>query len=304
MIVSLKNMCKSINLYYVVIFYLLLFLLLVFIPQRKQKNFIEGNQILIIGGSTGLGISLAIQLQDMGCKVYIAGRNLEKLKHLQKIHGFNFYVLDVRDINTLKVITEKFNYVFYCAGYCVPGYFIDLKIEDFKQMMDTNFFGCINTLKYLLHANKTPFSYIAIASTVCYYTFPGYSGYSPSKAALKSFFDAAELELEKKNIKSYIYFVNTIDSLGFKNENKTKPEFTKYVEGEATEKSNPDIRASVLIKSLKDERTKIVKDFETQILKVAPSIDYFSEIIYLPLAIIILPVWNYYIRKLFLNHHQ
>ena len=48
--------------------------------EKMQK----GDIVLITGGSSGVGLQLAKELAQNGCKVLICGRSIEKLQQAQK----------------------------------------------------------------------------------------------------------------------------------------------------------------------------------------------------------------------------
>ncbi len=57
---------------------------------------LSSNTVLITGGSSGIGLALAIRFQKAGSKVIICGRNSEKLEEAKKANpGLEIYVCDV-----------------------------------------------------------------------------------------------------------------------------------------------------------------------------------------------------------------
>ncbi|KAG0439697.1 3-ketodihydrosphingosine reductase tsc10 [Dictyocoela muelleri] len=129
----------------------------------------ETQKILIIGGTKGLGLSLAIQLKESGADVTITGRSKYELKKLKRIFGFKIKIFDVTKFRNIRdnvknnkikskiSSIEKFNntlgnddydLIFYCVGYCRAGYFKDLSIDDYKNQMEVNYLGAIKCLKH------------------------------------------------------------------------------------------------------------------------------------------------------------
>ena len=54
-----------------------------------------GNTILITGGSTGIGLSLAVRFLEAGNRVLICGRRQDRLEEAEKAHpGLRTYVCD------------------------------------------------------------------------------------------------------------------------------------------------------------------------------------------------------------------
>eukprot|EP00957_Ditylum_brightwellii_P026033 1968394-Ditylum_brightwellii.AAC.1 len=69
---------------------------------------LQGNTILITGGGTGIGLSLAEAFVKEGNKVLISGRRLEKLEEAQKkVPGLELFQGDVGNAEGVKTLAEK-----------------------------------------------------------------------------------------------------------------------------------------------------------------------------------------------------
>jgi len=67
-----------------------------------QNNLLAGRVVLITGGGTGLGLSMAVRLAELGAKLFLAGRREEPLRQaaekIRKAGGeCGFATCDVRD---------------------------------------------------------------------------------------------------------------------------------------------------------------------------------------------------------------
>ncbi|CAG8693463.1 12451_t:CDS:2, partial [Acaulospora colombiana] len=86
-----------------------------------------------------------------------------------------------------------------------------------------------------------------VGSTLAYMSFIGWAGYSPAKHALVGLAETLRSELALYDIDVQIFQPGTILSPGLENENKTKPEITKRVEGHE-EGLTPEQAAAAMLK--------------------------------------------------------
>lgn len=268
---------------------ILIITLILYLSRRKNKNIdYKDKKILILGGSSGLGLSLARLFKDKGANVTIAARNPTKFQN-----EFLTESINICDLDSFPNRTSIYDFIFCCAGMSKPGYFKNLKPSDYENMMKLNYLGTINTLYHHYKNNKRPFSFIMISSTVSFFTFPGYSAYSPSKAALKNFYDSVFYEIKNENIDLYIYHVTSMKTPGFENENKIKPEVTKQIEGDNG--LSPEYAARMLVNGM-NYQNEICSDFFTRIFKVRLDVDCVTDYLYALAAILLYPVARLYVR--------
>lgn len=103
-------------------------------------------------------------------------------------------------------------------------------------MMSSNFYTCTTLIKILLPSlaasgtSSNPSSILITSSAAGQIGIYGYTAYSASKFALKGYSDALRLELAGKACNLTIAFPPNTDTPGFEEENKGKPEVTKYIE--------------------------------------------------------------------------
>ena len=72
------------------------------IPVLSPNNGFKGQCAIVSGGSSGIGFSIAKKLSENGCKVYILGRNKEKLEKAALEIGCLYKIVDVSDVNQIK----------------------------------------------------------------------------------------------------------------------------------------------------------------------------------------------------------
>ncbi|GAA5847635.1 hypothetical protein JCM5353_004165 [Sporobolomyces roseus] len=225
------------------------------------------------GGSEGLGLSLACQLAQRGAHVSIVSRSQGKLdKALLEIEThrqndsqiFEAYACDLTNpssaASTLRTACQAIpssplapDFVFACAGGCVPGLFTSMSADKHWECMEWNFRTCLNTVHEgvvaMKESGKKGGKVVLTSSVLALMSFAGYSTYSPSKYAIRGLAESLRNELILYGIDVHLFLPATIFSPGFENEQRLKPDITKKIEG-PDEGLTPDQVAAQLIKGL------------------------------------------------------
>jgi 3-dehydrosphinganine reductase len=89
-------------------------------------------------------------------------------------------------------------------------------------------------------------SIVLTSSVVGFFAIPGYSAYAAAKHAIRGLAESLRIEFLLYNINVHCYFPATIYSPGFEEEQKSKPELTKILEG-ADEGLTPEACALRLV---------------------------------------------------------
>ncbi|KAK2873524.1 3-dehydrosphinganine reductase [Arthroderma sp. PD_2] len=196
----------------------------------KNQFQVEGQTVLITGGSEGMGRSVAIELSQKGANVVIASRTVSKLEAALKDikaaalypekQRFHYVSADLKDHEgTERVLEEvsKWNggqppdIVWCCAGMSLPGFFVNTPPETLKSQMDTIYwtaaFTAHSTLSRWLSpiapssrsAKTTPRHIIFTSSAAVFVPIAGYGPYSPAKAAMRALADTLVQEIEMYN---------------------------------------------------------------------------------------------------------
>ena len=144
---------------------------------------IENKNILIIGGSSGIGLALAEHLAPQN-KVFIACRSGNAVQHLD-IQHINFDATQ-DDLDTNQLPDELHGFI-YCPGSINLRPFKGLKLEAFQSDFEINVLGAIRSLKSVLtHLSASGNAAIVLYSTVAVQTgMPFHSSVAASKGALE-----------------------------------------------------------------------------------------------------------------------
>lgn len=146
--------------------------------MMKNKN------ILVIGGSSGIGLAL-VTLLSPDNNVYVASRSSERIDGLK----VNYIPFDAtKDTIDTSLLPETLDGFVYCPGSINLRPFKGLKIEAFTDDFEINVMGAIKSLKsvlgLLLASAKA--SSVVFYSTVAVQTgMPFHSSVSASKGAIE-----------------------------------------------------------------------------------------------------------------------
>lgn len=138
--------------------------------------------------------------------------------------------------------------------------------------MELNYFGAfkiVHTIGQRLASRGR--GRICLVGSVCSFaSFPGYAGYASSKFALRALSDAMNHEFGAKGVKCHLFLPGSMDSPGFEEENRTKPDVCKRIEGNG-KLLTPDEAARVCIKGMSAGHYYITTETLFDILLVATS---------------------------------
>ena len=105
----------------------------------------QGNNYVIVGGSSGIGLALVKLLSEAGGNVLVLSRTGDDLAGLSNVEH---HALDIlRDEIPSDIIPPEIHGVAYCPGSIVLKPFRSLKPEQFHADFDINVLGAVKTLK-------------------------------------------------------------------------------------------------------------------------------------------------------------
>ena len=151
--------------------------------------------ILLIGGSSGIGLSLVNQIsQDHN--VYVACRSNNSLP--ENVNYINYNVLN--DELDSSLLPETIDSFIYLPGSINLRPFKSLSIESFKEDLEINFIGLIKSLKSILkNLTASNSASIVLFSTVAVQRgMPFHSSVSSSKGAIEGLAKSLAAELSPK----------------------------------------------------------------------------------------------------------
>ena len=152
--------------------------------------------ILLIGGSYGIGNELAKELQNEN-NVFVASRTNENLSNLNVTHIPFDATTDTLDTSKLPSVIDG---LVYCPGSINLRPFRGLKLETFESDMQLNFFSMVKVIQSVLpQLTASEQSSIVLFSTVAVKMgMPFHTSVAASKGAIEGFAKALAAEYAPK----------------------------------------------------------------------------------------------------------
>lgn len=260
--------------------------LIVIIAKKifKKPQIVINKNILIVGGTKGIGLELT--------KILSLHNNLTVIarSHQEEIDNVKYIEIDVTK-NT-KEIPGGFDLIFCCIGGCKIKNKLDHNSNGFKRMMELNYIGPTNVLDHLLEKNKKEFQIVFFCSTSVLITLPGYLAYEPSKAALFSLYK--QINMLKENTGKLILLPN-VKTNAFEEEKKNKNKASLKIESCGCCLS-PDYTAEIILKELFN-RNLITIDYFTYLLSLKNNCECLQDYFLFPISVFLHFITKIYVKK-------
>ena len=152
--------------------------------------------ILLIGGSHGIGLEIARNLSENNT-VIVASRTNENLQNLNVKHITFDATTDVLD---LEMLPETIDGFVYCPGSINLKPFKNLKIEHFQEDLEINYLHMVKIFQTILpKLVASPQASVVLFSSVAATTgMPFHSSIAGAKAAVEGFAKAIAAEFAPK----------------------------------------------------------------------------------------------------------
>ena len=171
----------------------------------------EKKIIWITGASSGIGKALAIKFAEKGWIVAASARRENLLEDLNKFNpNIYSFPLDVTEIENCKLIAnkiiEKFGGIDICVfgtGMHDPNSEKRFNLNKIREIMEVNYFGTMNSINsiYEYFSEKKNGQISIISSVAGYRGLPAAGAYCASKAALTSYAESLNFDMQMKNVK-------------------------------------------------------------------------------------------------------
>jgi short-subunit dehydrogenase len=176
---------------------------------------LQNNTIIVTGASSGIGLDLVRELLQHNCKIIAVARSIEKIDfHDERVTKFPCDISRPENIDQLfDFAIERFKTVdlFICnAGFAYYGEISGPDWGEIEKIYQTNVFSAIYIAEKMksLHGSR-PFQVAITASAMSFLSYPGYTLYASTKAALHGFATGYRCELGRGQKLQMIYPIAT-----------------------------------------------------------------------------------------------
>lgn len=162
---------------------------------------LQGQTLLLLGASGGIGSALAKQVAAQGANLIITGRNLQPLQQLaiQLPTKTQCVQADLSESagreQLLLALPDKLDGVLFAAGCNDFALFAEQQPKTILRLFELNTLLPILLTHALLSRLSPQARLIYVGSTLGAIGYPGYAAYGASKAALKHFVQALRREM-------------------------------------------------------------------------------------------------------------
>ncbi|KAK8725854.1 hypothetical protein OTU49_010518 [Cherax quadricarinatus] len=217
--------------------------------SRKKRD-LKGKHVLVTGGSSGIGLSVALDVAARGASVTLVARDVDKLEKAQveiatvisrvASGGYVQYFSgdlsgDPEKIASIvkdaEVDLGPIYMLVNCAGFARAQTFEDIPPWLVKQLMDVNYTGSFIITQEAVRSMKRQHEGVVVftSSQAGLIGLYGFTAYSAAKAALVRLAEALHMEVKPYNITVTVCYPPDTDTPGFEEENQTKPVETKLM---------------------------------------------------------------------------
>ena len=176
-----------------------------------RKKPISEQVIVVTGASSGLGRAIARLVGERGAKVVVTARNAQALENcVAEVEAAGSQALAVPgdvavqdDVaRVVEQAIDRFGRIdTYVANAIVTVYAETYRYEpdELRRVMDVNFFGQVyGYWAALPHLRESHGTFLSVNSALAYRGIPLQGAYCASKAALRTFFESARVEIQKE----------------------------------------------------------------------------------------------------------
>ena len=243
---------------------------------------LQGKNIYITGGSSGIGLATAKLAYGRGASLVIiardkdrlhqAARDIEtcKVNNTQRVATVSLDVSEFKKVSeVLRSVAEDYgapDCLIANAGILYGDYFENISFETFDRTMKTNVYGVRNVIEVLLPKMKTRNGRIVIVSSIAGFTgMLGYTAYSTSKFALIGFAESLYYDLKRFGMKVFLVCPPEVETSMIIKEAETLPPEARAVKNLAG-RISAESAANAVIRALTGNRFLVIPGLKAKLI--------------------------------------
>ena len=240
--------------------------------------------VYVVGGSSGIGLSIAHRMSSEGANIALFARAKEPLElalnqvatcKVSEEQKFYCRQIDVSSNDQVEAVMSEAmsefgipDVLINCAGTVCPCCFEDATYQQFDETMKVNLYGARNIISAVLpHMKKQGGHIVNVSSLAGLVGVFGYTDYCASKFALIGFSEVLRSELKRYGVMVSVLCPPDTDTPLFREEIKTKPDEAKAITAR-TKLMQPDEVTEVLINGIKKNRFLIIPGLEGKLVYI------------------------------------
>jgi 3-dehydrosphinganine reductase len=245
------------------------------------SRFFEGKNVVLTGGSSGIGRAIAVDLARQGANLLLIGRRqaplddtivlLESTRH-DSAPIWECRAVDVSHREAIQSALHSYDesrpvdILINCAGVASAEYVDRTPPEAFEQTIQINYLGTVWSSLALIPSFKRRRSGIIanVASLAGVLGFIGYAAYSPSKFAVVGFSEAIRSELRPHNVRVCLLLPPDTATPQLETEILTRPAEARAI-AEHARVLEPEPVARVFLKGIAAGRFRIVPGWNAKL---------------------------------------
>jgi 3-dehydrosphinganine reductase len=240
----------------------------------------SGKHVFITGGSSGIGLALAVLLAKQGANITILARREDQLQvavgeiRSHCIHPDQIISALSGDVGNLDIICPllakyKDTYgtpdiLINSAGITYPGKFSVLPPEIFRDLININYLGTVYVCRAFVNGmiHRGNGWIVNISSMAGFLGTYGYSGYGASKYAVRGFSDVLRAELKPRGIQVAVVYPPDTLTPQLEFEKDLKPAITKELADNAGVMTAENV-ARIILSDMARGRYTILPGFQS-----------------------------------------
>lgn len=206
---------------------------------------LRDKHVLVTGGSSGIGLAIAMRCAAAGSRVSIVARDAARLSAAESAiraasPGSGIFTASADVAVEAQVLSAlagaearhgPVDILVTSAGVARPGYFEEVPVSDFERAIAVNYLGTVYPVKALVPGmrKRGNGAVVLVSSGAGLVGLFGYTPYSPSKFAVRGLAESLRAELKSTGVTISIVYPPDTDTPQLAEENLTKPVETKAI---------------------------------------------------------------------------